>query len=178
MRLTAITLFVHILGVIAIFGGFSMQQRAGGRLRRATRYDDARTWAEMLMMSRSMVPAGAVMVLVTGAYLATRLGPRPPTWVIVAALTALFIGTVALAVVNRGITAIGKSVSAGEGPLSAETSRHIASAATWSGLASANGAALGTLWLMTAKPGSLEAVLVVVLLALAGAIAGARLGKR
>jgi hypothetical protein len=41
MRLHAIALLVHILGVIATFSGLSMQQRAGSRLRKATTYAEA-----------------------------------------------------------------------------------------------------------------------------------------
>ena len=178
MRLFGIALFVHILGVIAIFAGFSMQQRAGARLRGSTRYEEARPWAEVLMMTRSMVPAGAAMVLVTGLYLTTKFGRRPPVWVPAAMLAALFIGIVALTIVNRGFARIAKAVSAGSGPLSGDGSAHIASAGTWSALASANGAALGTLWLMTMKPGVTETLVAVLLPIVIGAIAGKQVGRR
>lgn len=174
----AIALFIHILGVVALFAGFSMQQRAGSRLRTATTHEEARRWTEMLGMSRSMVPSGVVMLLVTGGYLAYLLGgSQPAAWISTAMVTALLIGIVAVAVTNRGFGAITRAVSAGTGPLSGEAARHIGSAVTWSALAATNGAALGTLWLMTAKPGTVESMIAVVLPAAIGAIVGARLGR-
>jgi len=179
MRLYGITMFVHILGVIALFGGFAMQQRAGVRLRAATRAEQALSWAAVLDMTRPMVPSGAVMLLVTGAVLVSRLGPgAPPVWVPVAAVTVLGVGLAAWLVVNRGIGAIAGALLEHEGELSAEARRRIGSARLWATLAATNGAALGTLWLMTNKPGVVESLVAVLLPAAVGAIVGARLASR
>jgi uncharacterized membrane protein len=179
MRLYAITMFVHILGVIAMFGGFAMQQRAGGRLRQASSPTDARPWSELLMMTRPMVPSGAVMLLLTGGYLAYRMGgSQPPAWVMVAAITVLWIGLAALVIVNPRLAAIARSLNSGDTPPAADGARSIASAALWGGLAASNGSALGTLWLMTAKPGLVEALIAVSLPTIVGAIVGGRLGRR
>ena len=74
------------------------------------------------------------------------------------------------------IGAIAAGVAAGDGPLSGDGVGRITSRRLWSALGSANAAALGTLWLMTAKPGPLESVLVVTIAVLIGAVAGWRLG--
>ena len=177
MRLQAIALFVHILGVIATFSGLSMQQRAGSRLRKATTYAEARPWSDVLAMTRPMVPSGAVMLVLTGAYLTTQVAtPRPPVWIVVAIVAVVVMGILALAVVNRGFGAIAAGVAAGDGPLSGDAAGRITNRRLWSALGSANAAALGTLWLMTAKPGPLESVLVVTIAVLIGAVAGRRLG--
>ncbi|MFL5520702.1 MAG: DUF2269 family protein [Gemmatimonadales bacterium] len=177
MRLYGLALFVHILGVIAMFAGFSMQQRAGSRLRRAKTRTEAHPWAEVLDMTRVMPPSGAVMVLITGAYLSTRFSARgAPTWIIVAVIAALLIGTVAITIVNRDFKGIAAAVAASEGSLSPDAAARIARPRTWSAHGMANGAALGAIWLMTMKPGPLEAWLAVLLPAGLGAIAGARLG--
>jgi hypothetical protein len=178
MRLYGLTLFVHILGVIAIFAGFSMQQRAGSRLRRARTRAEAHPWAEVLDMTRVMPPSGAVMVLITGAYLSTRFSaPRPPMWIIVAVVAALLIGIVAFTIESRDFQAIARAVAASEGSLSADAAARIARPRTWSALGMANGAALGAVWLMTMKPGPVEAWLAVLLPATLGAVVGARLGR-
>jgi hypothetical protein len=178
MRLHALALLVHILGVIAMFAGFAMLQRAGARVRRATTHAEARPWAELLTMGRPMPPSGAVMVLLSGAYLSTRFaGPRPPAWIVAPALAAAFIGALALAVVNRDIGAIAASVAAGDGPLSSDAAARVGRARTWSALAAANGAALGALWVMTMKPGPLESAVAALLPIVVGALVGARLGR-
>jgi hypothetical protein len=179
MRLYGLALFVHILGVIAIFAGFSMQQRAGGRLRAARTRVEAHPWAEVLDMTRVMPPSGAVMVLLTGAYLSTRFSTSGvPTWIVVAVIAALLIGTVSSMIVSRDFKGITAAVAASEGSLSADAAARIARPRTWSALGTANGAALGAVWLMTMKPGPLEAWLAVLLPAGLGAMAGARLGSR
>jgi hypothetical protein len=176
-RVYAVTMFVHVLGVIALFGAFVLQHRLIARLRQVARYEEARPWADLLVALRSMMPSGVVMLLASGAYLAGRLSPRPPSWVAVAAAAVLFIGVVALAVVNPYITAAHRAVAQGDGPLSGAAARAIASPRVPAALAAANGAALGTLWLMTARPGTLEATLVVVVATALGALIGARVAR-
>jgi hypothetical protein len=96
MRLYAVAMFVHILGVIALFGSFVIVHRVPPRLRGATRYNAARTLGR------------------TG--LATAAG-------------------------------------------------------------AANGAALGVLWLMTARPGVVESVSVVTVATVVGALVGRRAAR-
>jgi hypothetical protein len=177
MRLYAVAMFVHVLGIIAVFGGFAMQHRAGSRLRHAARYDEARPWAELLAATRTMVPSGAGMLLASGGYLSARLWPNPPAWLVVAIVAVVFIGVAALAVVGPRFRAIGSSVAVGEGPLSAASTQAIAGAAAWTTLAATNGAALGTIWLMTARPALVEAVLVVLVPTIVGGIVGLRVAR-
>lgn len=177
MRLYAIAMTIHILGLIALFGGFAMQQRAGALIRKAGSFADARPWSLLLTATRPMVPSGVVMLLLSGGYLAARAWKEPPTWVMVAVLTVLFVITVTLAVTNRGYGAIARALATGEGALSASAARAIANPAMWAALCAANGAALGVIWLMTSKPVLLEAALVVLAGALVGGFVGMRLGR-
>src|SRR5215208_5675718 len=111
MRAYAIAMFVHVLGIIALFGGFAMQHRAGARLRQAARHDEARPWAELLVATRTMVPSGAVMLLASGGYLAATRFPGMPPWLAVAAVVVLCIGVAALAVVSPREAALGGAVT-------------------------------------------------------------------
>jgi hypothetical protein len=174
MRLYAVAMTVHVLGIVALFGAFVLLHRVGPPLRRAARYEEARPWAAVLHDMRLAMPSGAAMLLLSGGYLAARLGPRPPVWVLVAMGRVLFIGAVSLAVVTRYVNAVHRAVAAGEGPLGAEAARAIARPGVVPWLAAANGAALGTIWLMTARPGLVESLLVVGVATVAGALAGRR----
>jgi hypothetical protein len=177
MRFYSIAMLVHVLGLIAVFAGFAIQHRAAARLRRAVRYDEARLWAELLTATRSMVPSGVLMLLLSGGYLLTPQWPHLRASSIVAIVAVLFIAVAALAVVNPGFAAINRSVSAGDGALSAAAIQTIGGAGTWAALFAANGVALGTIWLMTARPALVEAVLVVLLPAIIGLIVGARMAR-
>jgi hypothetical protein len=76
---------------------------------------------------------------------------------------------VALAVVNPYIAATRRAVAQGNGPLPDAAARVIASTRAPT--------ALGTLWLMTARPATLESTLVVVLATAVGAVIGARVAR-
>jgi hypothetical protein len=170
MSLYSVVMFVHVLGLIAVFAGFAIQQRAGARLRIARRGDEAKPWADLLVDTRSMVPWGTLMLLLTGWYLAGGLW-RPP-WVLAAVIAVIFMAAASGLLVWPGYLAIGRHVSESPGPLSSAAARAVRQPRTWAALSSANGAGLGTLWLMTAKPAAVEATLVVLFGATAGALAG------
>jgi hypothetical protein len=177
MRAHAIAMLVHVLGLIAVFAGFAIQHRAGARLRKTRRYEEARLWAELLLATRAMVPSGAAMLLVSGGYLSRAMWPNLPAWLVVAIASVLFIGVMSLAV-GRRFAAMNASLAVGEGPLSTVAKQTIGDTLAWAAHSAANGAALGTLWLMAAKPATLEAVLAVLLPAAIGLVVGARLARR
>ncbi len=61
MTLYTVALFIHFLGLIALFAGFAIYQRAGMRLRNANALVEARIWLDLLMTTRGMFMGGAVM---------------------------------------------------------------------------------------------------------------------
>ena len=148
----AVAMTVHILGIIATFAAFAMQARARGRLRVASTVEEARPWAQLLGMTRPMLPSGAAMLLGSGGWLAGLAHLGFPAWLGVSAAAVLFIGL-------AGVIA-GRRLAAAIGDRSA-----------WMALSAANGAALGIIWLMAARPPTAASVAVVALAALIGAVA-------
>ncbi len=177
MRAYAIAMTVHVLGIVALFGGFAILHRAGARLRAATRIEDARPWAELLATARAMVPSGVVMQLLSGGYLGARAGmwQSRAAWLEVSATTLILVGLVILLVALPRLGAAIRAVQEGSGPIPPAAAARIGDRAAWSALLAANGASLGIIWLMTAKPALLESLLVVLVPAAVGAVAGARL---
>src|SRR5262249_51953643 len=176
MRLFAVALTIHILGLIAVFTGLAIQHRAASRLRRSTRHEEAMPWAELLAATRPMIPSGAVMLLITGGYMtAVRWGVHAP-WAIVAIFGVLLL-LVTGSILAQRFGAIQRMISAGTGSLNAQARQVIGRTSTWSLQAAANGAALGTIWLMAAKSGWIESILVLALAATIGGAVGARLGR-
>ena len=177
MRAYAVAMSVHMLGLVALFGGFILQHRTLARLRAATGYADARLWAELLIASRPMIPGGALMLLLSGGYLSRPLWRDLPVWIHVATAAVLFIGVVGL-VVARQSGRIATALRSGEGPVMRADRAPLSSGPVWGLHAAANGAALGSIWLMSARPEAIEGSLVVAVPALVGATIGARLATR
>jgi hypothetical protein len=173
----AIFMTVHVLGLIAVFAGFSIQHRAGARLRQAVRSDGARPWSEQLEATRPMVPSGTAMLLVSGVFLSAPMRFHLPPWVVVSIASVILIG-LAGRTFGRRFAAMERAVPAEDGPLSHAAMQTIHNPVTWALHAAANGAALATIWLMTAKPGWVQSILLVVAAVATGAIVGARTAVR
>jgi hypothetical protein len=168
-----VALFVHLLGVIALFGAFVLLQRAGGHLRAAETVEQVRVWADLARSTTGMLIGGAVMLLLSGMFmLADTWGSMPP-WAAVA-LVGLVAITVLHAVVNRphfarvGVAA----AAAADGPLPPELARLIATPLSWALVFSMNGVALGSLWLMATKLDWIGSIVSVVILGALGAAIG------
>lgn len=176
MRLHAIALTIHILGLIALFGAFVIQHRVMARLRGAASLGEARPWAELLATTAPMIPSGALMLLLTGGYLGRDMWALAPAWLFAALAAVLCIGGAGFFLIGpfRRLRRMTRE-SDGAFPLG---TFNATSRAGWILHAAANGAALGTIWLMTAKPGWAESIGVVAVPALIGALVGARLSRR
>ena len=68
-------------------------------------------------------------------------------------------------------------MASGSGALTSEAGAAIGSPVGWVALCAANGAGLGTIWLMTGRPTLVPALAIVFLPALIGAAVGLRLGR-
>jgi hypothetical protein len=177
MRGYAVAMFVHILGLVAVFGGFILQHRAAARLRAAVSQGEGHPWAELLVASRTMVPSGAAMLLLSGAYLSRSLWSDFPAWILVALVAVLFIGIAGL-VFGQRFAALATALRSGDGPVAGDARAHLSARSLWGLHAAANGATLGSIWLMTARPALLESALAVALPAVVGAVVGARLAAK
>jgi hypothetical protein len=172
MRLYGIALFVHMMGLVAMFAGFALQQRLGARLRATVEQDEVRHWAGMLDATRPLTPSGAGMLFLSGGYMAWGMRADPPPWVAVgiaapiAAAMLLVVGP-RFAAIHRAITSDPAAAAAG-----------IRSGATWAAFCAANGAGLGAVWIMSLKAGWVESLIAVLLPATFGAAAGLQLARR
>jgi Predicted integral membrane protein (DUF2269) len=168
-----VALFVHLLGVITLFGGIGLQQLGASRLRAATTVQEVRLWIGLLRPTGRMVPAAGALLLASGLYMA-RSWPRGTPFVVVGFLTLLVMAAVGAGVIGRWLAAIGRAsaVPAG-GPIGPDLARLIRGPAGSIALSAVNGAAFGVVWLMTNKPGWAASVSVVAgATALGGAIGG------
>lgn len=174
-----VAMFVHLLGVITLFGGIGLQQRGGTRLRQATTVGEVRLWLGLLRPTGRMLPAAVVILLASGLYLTAQDWTLATPWIATATVTVLAMAAVGAGVLGRRFRAIGiASADAAEGPVPPQVAGLLRAPGVWAALSGVNGAALGVLWLMTNKPGWATSVGVVVGAMVVGAAVGAVLARR
>jgi hypothetical protein len=173
MTAYTVALFIHLLGVIALFGAFVLLQRAGPRLRGAQTVEQARTWVELARTTTPMIVSGAVMLLVTGMFMiGTTWGTLTP-WAAVALAGLAMMATLHVLVNRHHFALVSAAVTAAPaGPPPASLARLISAPAPWAILFANNGMALASLWLMATKPDWLGAIVPMLALALVGGAVG------
>ena len=168
-----IALFVHMLGLITLFGAFVISVRAGARLRRATTIEQVRTWLGLLESTGPMFPAGLGLLLLSGVYMTVNTWRSMHPWIMIPLVGVILLGALGNGVVGRRLRTMSAAArESGEAPPE-HLSRLIADPLTWTMMAALNGLALGIVWVMTTKSGwagSIGAVMV-------GAAVGAVLGS-
>ena len=172
MTLFSIMLFIHILGVVSLFGGIIVLQQAGARLRTATTWPEARPWLSMLRSTRGMFGSGSGMLLVTGLYMTHAQWTFATPWVSVAIATVLLLMIAGPLVTGPAFARIGRAGAGQDGPIAPAVRAQIASPALWGPATAMNGAAVAMVWLMTNKPGWTGSITIAVTLAVLGGVLG------
>jgi hypothetical protein len=178
VNLYTISLFVHLLGLIAMFGGFVLLQNAGRRLRAATTWQEARPWLDLLRPLAGMLAGGGVMVLASGLYMTRVQWSFEAPWIAIGMAVAVLFMIVGPLIAGRKLAAVRRAALNDEGSLSEEGRARIADPLLWSTLFTMNGLALAMLWLMTTKPGWGQSILVPLVLGVIGWVAGTRVVRR
>lgn len=153
MALYDVAVFVHIMGVVSLFGGLILFQHAGARLRGARTWEDARLCLSLLGVVPGMMFGGPLFLLVSGLYMAKARWTFEAPWVVVgtlAVLAALVIGGV---VMMPAVRRLQRTADERVGPVSEAERSLITSSAMWPAMFLVNGVALGMVWVMSTKPG-------------------------
>jgi hypothetical protein len=173
-----VAMFVHLLGVITLFGGIGLQQRGGTRLRQATTVGEVRLWLALMRPTGRMLPAAVLILLASGLHLTAEEWTPATSWIATAAVTVLAMAAVGAGMLGRRFRAVGiASADTTEGPVPLQVAGLLRAAGVWAALSGMNGAALGVLWLMTNKPGWATSAGVVVGATVIGAGVGAILDR-
>jgi hypothetical protein len=167
-----IVLFIHILGVVALFGGLVLFQNTGRRLRAAPTWVEARAWLSLLRQVPGMFIGGSVVLLASGLELAREQWGFTTPWVVVAIFTVVSAALFAIFGLRPSLAKLGAMARSREGVIPTEMRVVFTSPSLWSPLFAMNGAVLGVLWLMTNKPGWTVSLGVPLALAAVGAVLG------
>jgi hypothetical protein len=168
MNREGIVLFIHILGVIAVFGGLVLFQNSGRHLRRAATWPEARSWLALLRQAPAMFIGGSILLLGSGLELAREQWGFTTPWVVVGIATVTSFAALAVLTVRPCLARLTRLADGREGTIPAEMRVVFRAPSLWSPIFAMNGAALGVLWLMTNKPGWAMSIGVPAALALLG----------
>lgn len=175
----AIVLFLHFLGVIALFGGFIVFHRSMAILRRANTVEQALPWFGLLATSRPMIQGGLGLLVLTGFALGGMNWRGPYPWLVAALVGAIVAGGLAGGIAGvwmRGTKAMLHEGASGAIP--APLGAQLRMSRPWVAIACANGLALGVVWVMTTKPDWIGSFAVLIVTAVAGAWVGSSIAKR
>lgn len=189
MDANPVELFLHIVGVIAMFVGYGTVVLGTIALRRATRVEDVKAIANALTYGRRVglehisvidvvAVAGVLVIAVTGLDMARYTGDWRMGWVQVAVATFVLLAPVGPFVINPRLHAITRAASletSGDVPLGLHglLTDRVLTIAVRTSLA----VLVGLVFLMAVKPSLLGSIAAILVAVVAGTISGA-LGKK
>jgi hypothetical protein len=176
----AVSLFLHLVGVVCLFTATVMMHFVGTRLRRAATVQEVRMWLGFARSSQPLFPIGGVLLLLTGLHLAGAGWDFRQPWIIVGLVIVILLLPAGPLLQRPRFMAMGMAAGSAEpGPVPVALSSAVMNPFVWKLLSASTGAAIGLLWIMTQKPaGWLGALLPPLALALVGWLYGASLLQR
>ena len=174
MGLYSIMLFLHVSSAICLFVGMGIWLFGITAIARATRVEQVRTIADLMLMARLVVPVSAFLVIVAGLTMALTTWGLQTSWIAVALGGLILIGPIGTWLIDpkvRTMSALAHTLPDGTVPstLAARTHDGVLRIA----LHTTTALLFGIIFLMTTKPALTSAVgamLIAALLGLASAI--------
>jgi hypothetical protein len=174
-----VVLFIHILGVAALFAAFGVIQVGGAAVRRAHTVEEAQRWLGLLKVTGPMFGIAFLLIVAAGLYMTVDVWTFKTSWVDVALVTAIIMMAVGSGIVGRGLGSMGAAAASTEpGPLPPALQATIHNRVVWTSMFTLNAMGIAVIWLMTNKPGWVESIAVVVVLAVIGAALGMNAVRR
>ena len=179
MDLYGLALFIHILGVITLFGAFVLIQRVGIQLRAAETVEQVQMWMRILLPVRRMFASAAIFLLVTGLYMTSRAWTWETPWVVVGIAAVVVPVGLGNTLAGPALRRIGMTAGqATPGSVTDELRGLIRNPTLWTVMSANNGAALGAIWIMTNKPSLLASIAIVAGLGIVGAVMGRTMASK
>ena len=165
-------LFIHMLGLITLFIGFGILQRAGLRVRRAKTSNEAGQWLEFMRPVGRMLPSGTAMLFLSGVYMMDQAWTLETPWIAVGLVSVILLGVGSI-ILTRCVRALEKHLGRGRTwALAPGGAREVQHSVLWTTATTLNALALAVVLVMSFKPGWTASVGI----ALAGILVGACAG--
>lgn len=162
----SITLFLHFVGMAALFIGYGFEWTAFSLLRRATTSDQARAWLGIYKLSLPLSGPGLLILILTGGYMAAVTGGMKHGWISASLLGIVFALGIGFALVLPRVKVLRAAVPAGSVILTPEIQARLKDPLVTTLVRVRAILALGIVYLMTLKPELLTASLLVLLVAI------------
>ena len=167
-----IAIFIHLVGLAVLAGGMGLEIAIITMMRRAKGVQELRVWAGLgkIIDDFKLMPAAVLVLVLSGGYLVDKAGEEWSEGWISFSLLAVIVATAAgIAVIAPRINSISTTAGAApDGPVPPAIAGQINDPLL---IASIHGNAMllvAIIWDMSIRPGSLGAILAVVLLAAVG----------
>lgn len=173
MNLYTLALFVHVVGVVGIFGGLGTWLFGLASLRRAQRVEQARPLAEMVIAAGYLVVGSLLPLGVAGFYMALTAWSVRATWIIVATVSFVLLAPAGALLIDPRVRAIAaRAREAPDGPLPTALAASTHDPILGTGLRIYIAVLLGIVFLMTTKPALTVSIVAMLAAAALGLVSG------
>lgn len=170
-----IAIFIHLVGLAVLAGAMGLEIAIITMMRRAKGVQELRVWAGLgkIIDDFKLMPGAVVVLILSGGYLVDKAGEEWGDGWISFSLLAVIVATAAgLAVIAPRFKSIGTAASsASDGPVPPAIASQVNDPLLIAAVHGNAGLLVGIIWNMTIRPGSVGALLAVVLLAAVGVAA-------
>jgi len=157
-----LALLFHFLGLVALFVGYGLEWIVSGLLRQATTADQVRAWLRVYRTSLPISGPGLLVLILSGGYLATFSGAMKQGWMSASLLAIVFALGIGFVFILPRVRAIRGALPEGGGALPAKAAELVQAPGLPTLIRVRGLLALGIVYLMTAKPETFVASLLVV----------------
>jgi hypothetical protein len=165
MSAYSIALFLHLVGVLALFAGIGLEQTGLRQLRNASSLAQVREWMTLLRGLRRLDAPAGLLLLASGVYLAQH-GAGHHAWVVAGIVGMVMMAVLGAAVGRPRFLAIARALPATDGPVSSSLRGLLEDPVLRASAATRAALGLGVVFTMVVKPAT-AGVLVVFVIALA-----------
>lgn len=157
MSVYSISLFLHIVGALALFAVLGLEWAALRHLRRATEVAQVREWVRLLAAPRFLGGPAALIILATGIHMtATRWGAQG--WIVVGLAGMVLIAVLGAVLGGRRIGSIARALPAEAGMISQALRQRLHDPVLTLSLRLRIALFIGIVFIMSTQPGGAGAV--------------------
>jgi hypothetical protein len=170
MTFYAIILFLHIVSAIGIFVGLGLEWASTAALRKASGAAEFRVSIGALRSVPVLFGSSGVIVLLTGGYLASKIGRAGLSWIVPSLVALVLIGALGGALTGRRLRRIRAIQLEGAGPVPIGLRTLVQDPLLVASLRIRLALALGIVYLMAAKPPLAPSLVILACATVAGLI--------
>ncbi|MFL5617229.1 MAG: hypothetical protein ACJ79A_02405 [Gemmatimonadaceae bacterium] len=169
----SIALFLHLVGVLALFAGIAIEQTALRRLRNAASLAQVREWMTLLRGLRRIDAPAGLTILLSGGYLMGH-GAGYHAWVAAGIIGMVVMAVLGVAVGRPRFLAIASALPATDGLVASSLRTRLQDPILRASAAMRAALGLGIVFDMVVKPAAVGAVIAFVVALLIGAASSLR----